>query len=102
MAFPVLRFFFPFFTLLCRPMKRKLGVIGFLAAWSLLMIYMDLYWLVMPNFHKEGPSFHWLDLATLGATVSIAGLAFWMRFGKNKIVPVGDLRLEQSLHFENV
>ena len=69
---------------------------------SLLMIYMDLYWLVMPNFHKEGPSFHWLDLATLGATVSIAGLAFWMRFGKNKIVPVGDLRLEQSLHFENV
>jgi hypothetical protein len=102
LAFPILRFFFPFFTLLCRPMKRKLGVIGFLAAWSLLMIYMDLYWLVMPNFHKEGPSFHWLDLATLGATVSIAGLAFWMRFGKNKIVPVGDLRLEQSLHFENV
>jgi len=102
LAFPILRFFFPFFTLLCRPMKRKLGVIGFLAAWSLLMIYMDLYWLVMPNFHKEGPSFHWLDLATLGATVSIAGLAFWTRFGKNKIVPVGDLRLEQSLHFENV
>ncbi len=102
LSLPVLRFFFPFFTLLCRPMKRKFTIIGFIAAWSLLMVYMDLYWLVMPNFHAEGPAFHWLDLATLGTTVSITGLAFWGRFQKNKIVPVGDLRLEQSLHFENV
>ena len=102
LSLPVLRFFFPFFALLCRPVKRKFTVIGFIAAWSLLMIYLDLYWLVMPNFHAEGPAFHWLDLATLGATVSITGLAFWARFKKNKIVPVGDLRFEQSLHFENV
>jgi hypothetical protein len=102
LSLPFIRFFIPFFTLLARPMKRKLSVIGFLAAWSLAAVYLDLYWVVMPNFHAAGPSFHWLDLATLGATASVAGLVFWSRFGAAKLVPVGDLRLEQSLHFENV
>lgn len=102
LALPFLRFFIPFFVLLCRPMKRKLGTIRAIAIWSLLMVYLDLYWLVMPNFHEEGPSLHWLDFATLAATVSVTGFVFWGRFQKNKIVPVGDLRLEQSLHFENV
>jgi hypothetical protein len=65
------------------------------------VVYLDLYWVVMPNFHTEGPSFHWLDIATLSATVSVCGLVFWGRFRKNKLVPVGDLRFKQSLHFEN-
>jgi hypothetical protein len=102
LALPFIRFFIPFFTLLCRPVKRKLGVLGFLSVWSLAVIYIDLYWIVMPNFHAEGPSISWIDFATLGATVSVCGLAFWGRFAKNKVVPVGDLRLEQSLHFENI
>jgi hypothetical protein len=99
---PFIRFFIPFFTLLCRPMKRRLTTILTIAVWSLIVIYMDIYWLVMPNFHKEGPAFHWLDFATLACTVSVCGFVFWGRFQKNKLVPVGDLRLEQSLHFENV
>lgn len=102
LSMPFIRFFIPFFLLLCRPMKRKLNVIRLLAIWSLIVIYVDLYWVVMPNFHKEGPAFHWLDLATLAMTLSVCGFVFWGRFQKNKIVPVGDLRLEQSLHFENV
>lgn len=102
LALPFLRFFIPFFALLCRPAKRRLTLIGVLAAYSLAMVYLDMYWVVMPNFYAEGPELHWLDLATLGATVSISGLMFWARFKRNKIVPVGDLRLEQSLHFENI
>ncbi|MEP6961194.1 MAG: hypothetical protein ABI995_03905 [Acidobacteriota bacterium] len=102
LALPFIRFFIPFFILLCRPVKRKLNVLGLLASWSLLVIYLDLYWIVMPNFHREGPSFHWLDLATLSATVSVCGVVFWGRFKKHKLAPVGDLRFEQSLHFENV
>jgi len=102
LSLPFIRFFIPFFILLCRPMKRKTTIIRLMAIWSLIVIYIDLYWVVMPNFHKEGPSFHWLDLATLATTVSVCGFVFWGRFQKNKLVPVGDLRLEQSLHFENV
>jgi hypothetical protein len=101
LAMPFIRFIIPFCILLCRPAKRSLKVIGFIAVWSLIVEYIDLYWIVMPTYFKNGPQPHWLDLATLVTTVSICGLVFWSRFRAHKMVPVGDLRFEQSLHFEN-
>ena len=101
LAMPFLRFIIPFFVLLCRPAKRSLTVIGVMSVWSLVVEYIDLYWVVMPTFSKTGPQIHWLDFATLAATISICGLIFWSRFKKHKLAPVGDLRFEQSLHFEN-
>jgi hypothetical protein len=101
LALPFIRFIIPFFVLLCRPAKRNLTIIGMVAGWSLLMEFLDLYWIVMPTHYPEGPQIHWLDFATLAATVSICGLQFWNRFRRHKMVPVGDLRLEQSLNFEN-
>jgi hypothetical protein len=101
LAMPFLRFLIPFFALLCRPAKRNLNVIAFFAVWSLVVEYIDLYWVVMPVYYPNGPQLHWLDLATLATTVGVCGLVFWYRLKQHKIVPVGDLRLEQSLHFEN-
>jgi len=101
LAMPFLRFLIPFPILLCRPAKRSLKVIGLMAAYSLIVEYIDLYWIFMPTYYKTGPQPHWLDLATIVTTVSICGLVFWSRFRKHKMVPVGDLRFEQSLHFEN-
>ncbi len=101
LAMPFLRFIIPFFTMLSRPAKRSLKMIAALAIWSLVVEYIDLYWVVMPTYFKNGPQFSWLDFATLAATLSICGLVFWSRFRKNKLAPVGDLRFEQSLHFEN-
>jgi len=101
LALPVLRFFLPFFTLLCRPAKRSLKVIRLVAAYSLVMVYVDMYWVVMPVHYRDGIRISWMDFATLGATVSVCGLVFWNKFRKHKMVPVGDLRFEQSLNFEN-
>jgi len=101
LAMPFLRFLIPFPILLSLPAKRSLKVVGFMAVWSLVVEYIDLYWVVMPTYYKTGPQPHWLDLATLVTTVSVCGLVFWSRFRAHKMVPVGDLRLEQSLHFEN-
>jgi len=101
LAMPFLRFIFPFFILLCRPAKRSITLVGILAGYSMIIEYVDLYWVVMPVYYKDGPQIHWLDFATLGVTLSVCGLMFWSRFKRNKMVPVGDLRLEQSLHFEN-
>jgi hypothetical protein len=101
LAMPFLRFLIPFPILLSLPAKRSLRVIGLMAVWSLVVEYIDLYWVVMPTYYKTGPQPHWLDLATLVTTVSVCGLVFWSRFRAHKMVPVGDLRLEQSLHFEN-
>ncbi len=101
LALPFVRFIIPFFVLLCRPAKRNLTIIGLVAGWSLIMEFIDIYWVVMPVHYPNGPQIHWLDFATLGATVSICGLQFWNRFRRHKMVPVGDLRFEQSLNFEN-
>ena len=101
LAFPFIRFFIPFFVLLCRPAKRNLTIIGLVAAWSLVVEFIDLFWVVMPMHYPNGPQLHWLDFATLAATVSICGLQFWSRFRRHKMVPVGNLRFEQSLNFEN-
>lgn len=102
LSLPFIRFFIPFFTLISRPAKRNLKILSFMAVWSLVVVYLDLYWVVMPVYYPNGPQIHWLDFATFGAVVSIAGLVFWSRFRRHALVPVGDLRLEQSLHFENV
>ena len=101
LSLPFIRFFIPFFTLISRPAKRNLTILSVMSVWSLVVVYLDLYWVVMPVFYPNGPQIHWLDFATLGATVSITGLVFWSRFRRHAMVPEGDLRLEQSLHFEN-
>lgn len=101
LALPFVRFFLPFFTLLCRPAKRSMTLIAIVAVWSLIVVYVDLYWVVMPVFSPHGIAMSWMDFAALGATVGVCGTVFWGRFKKNKMVPVGDLRLNQSLHFEN-
>jgi hypothetical protein len=101
LAMPFIRFLIPFFVLLCRPAKRSLKMIAAVAVWSILVEYVDLYWVVMPTYFKNGPQVSWQDFATLGATVSVCALVFWSRFQHHKLAPVGDLRFEQSLHFEN-
>lgn len=101
LSLPFLRFLIPFFILLCRPAKRSLKVIGLIAGWSLIVEFIDLYWVVMPVHYPTGPQISWMDFATLGLTLSVCGLVFWNKFRKHKMIPVGDLRLEQSLHFEN-
>ncbi len=101
LAMPFVRFLIPFVTLLCRPAKRNLKVLAVMAVWILVFEYVDLYWVVMPAYYHDGPQPHWLDVTTLAATVSLCGLAFWGRFKRHKMVPVGDLRFEQGLHFEN-
>jgi hypothetical protein len=101
LSMPIIRFIIPFFILLCRGAKRDLTVIGLIAGWSLIVEFIDLFWVVMPVHYPNGPQLSWLDFATLAFTISICGLQFWSRFRKHKMVPVGNLRFEQSLHFEN-
>jgi hypothetical protein len=96
------RFLIPFFGLLCRPAKRNFKVLSFFAIWILVWEYIDLYWVIMPTWYKAGVSPHWLDFATLVATISTTGLVFWSRFKKRNLMPIGDLRFEQGLRFENV
>ncbi len=60
-------FALPFFLLLFRTLKRHRHTLLWLAAWVLAMRLIDAYWLVEPDFHRQGFSLHLLDfLAPIG------------------------------------
>jgi hypothetical protein len=96
------RFCVPFLILIRRGAKRDLRILAFFAVWVIFMHFADMYWLIMPNFFKGGMSLSWMDFAALFAVISILGFAFWSRMKNHAIAPVGDLRFEQGLNFENV
>lgn len=95
-------FVLPFIGLLPRGYKRIKVVLGFWAVWLLAIHYIDLYWLVMPEFSSQTVPFGLIDLACLvglgGLYVAIAAYTL----GKHPLVPLKDPGLESSLKFENV
>ena len=98
----------PFMGLISAP-KRKKAVLAFWAVWILVMHYVDLFWLIMPEYYHfaEGEipevfcPFSWVDLFTF---IGIGGLflAGFARAARGKaLVPLKDPRLDESLAFEN-
>ena len=72
------------------------------AVWVLAMHWVDLYWLILPEFGAEGIPVHITDLTAL---VGLGGLylaAAAHRMRRHPLVPVQDPRLPESMAFENV
>jgi hypothetical protein len=95
-------FAFPFLGLMSRYAKRNKRLLGFFAVWLLVMHWVDLYWLVMPNLSPSGPPLHLLDVTSFIALASLllAGVVYQAR--KVNLLPIKDPRLKVSLAFENV
>ena len=94
-------FVLPFFFFLPVRTKKTRSLLALGSAWILLMHYLDLFWIVMPNLHPDGVMVHWLDLATLGGAVSILIGAMGFLSSRAAHIPVSDPRLEESLAFDN-
>ncbi len=96
-------FVIPFFWLISRNFKRNLQRLQIGALIILVMHVIDIYWFVMPNFQlgREGFHFHWMDVACLFAIGGIYGAYVFWRMTQHPLVPIGDPRLERSLHFQN-
>jgi hypothetical protein len=94
-------FIIPFLVLVFRASKRNMKVLTLAAIWFLIIQYVDWYWQVMPTFYPHGVSLHWLDVACLVAPLSALGLVFWSKMKAHALMPIGDPRFEQALHFQN-
>jgi hypothetical protein len=94
-------FVFPFFGLLSRHVKRNRTGLAFFAVWMVVMVYMDMYWLVMPSIDHE-PHLQLVDFLCVIGLLSalVAGAA--QRAGKLNLLPTKDPRLPRSLAFENI
>jgi hypothetical protein len=94
-------FMLPFLWLMSRYPKRKSVTLVAGAVWLLIMHWVDVFYLVMPNARPDGIPFRLMDLACF---VGIGGLflaaVFW-RLGRTNLIPVNDPRLSEALSFEN-
>ena len=87
----------PFCLLLSRRIKREAELIVIVAAGILVVRIVDLFWLVAPEFHRQGLVVSWLDILltlTLGATW--LGCFVWQLRGR-AILPVHDPQFEEAL-----
>ncbi len=93
-------FIIPFIMLLSRVTKRNVKMLGFWAGWLLVMHFVDMWWLVMPEL---GPALT-IPVAEIGLTVALTSLfiAGAVYVGaRHDIIPTRDPRLGESLSFHN-
>jgi hypothetical protein len=94
-------FVLPFVYLLPRFVKRRPKLFGPIAAWVLLMHYVDIYWIVMPQISPGRVPLHLLDLTCPLGIGGIMLAATAHRLRRRALVPLRDPRLAESLAFEN-
>ncbi len=94
-------FLAPFLGLLSRFPKRQMLLLVPGALWVMFMHWVDIYWLVMPNFSEGRVPLHPLDLTLfVGLGGVTTALVMW-RLRKLACIPEQDPRLVASLEFEN-
>jgi len=96
-ALVVGHFALPFALLLSRDLKRNFNLLAGVAVFVLLMRYIDIYWLVAPDFLKGAFGISWMDLV---APIAIGGiwLAYFLtQLPKRPLMPLRDPHLKEAL-----
>ena len=101
LALLVGHFLLPFAVLLSRGTKRRPQLLAAVAGWVLAMHWVDMFWLVAPELHRDAVKVHGLDVTVLLALAGFA-VAAWAHVMRHcALVPERDPRLAESLGFEN-
>ncbi len=101
LSLPICHFAIPFVYLMSRNVKRSPPFLAFGALWLLVTCYVDIYWLVMPNFYHHGPHFGFSDISSLLAVGGFMIYAFILKIQKHALIPFNDPRLPESLTYTN-
>ncbi len=94
---PLVRFLLPFLLLLPRMAKRKPGYLVKVAYLVLFGAWLDVYWMIMPNYSEN----FGFSLWDIGMGIGFFGFfAFAVRrfLAKHNTIPVKDPYLHESLH----
>jgi hypothetical protein len=92
----LVKFVIPFFLVISQAAKRNEKFMIFVCLWFLVAQWVDIYWMVYPNFF-ENPVFGFMDI---GIFAGFAGLFFLSvgHFAKRvNLVPVQDPQLEEGV-----
>jgi len=90
-------FALPFALLLSRDLKRNFRLLRGIAVFVLCMRCVDLYWIVMPTFRKQGFGISWMDF-----TIPLGLLGLWLAYfltqlEKRPLMPRNAPHLEEVL-----
>ncbi len=100
-ALIVLQFLVPFLLLLSRPLKRSAVGVSVVVLILVVMRFVDLFWIVMPNFFKSGFTIHWLNFTVPAAIGGLWIAGFLWQLSRRPILPLGAPNLEHALHHED-
>ena len=97
LALVVGHFALPFALLLSRDLKRNFKLLASLAIFILFMRFVDVFWLVTPDFTKGAFHLSWVDIA---APIGIGGIwlfYFLLQLEKRPLLPVNEPHLVEAL-----
>jgi hypothetical protein len=98
---PWCHFAIPFVYLMSWHVKRNVLALSAGAIWLATMCYIDIYWLIQPNFHHHGAHF---GIGDVGSILLVGGVFFFLfirRLNGASLVPAGDPRLADCLSYDN-
>lgn len=105
-ALLICRFCIPFLGLVSRHVKRNKFGLGFWSVWLLACFVLDVYLLVLPEFHWAN-SFSELPLGLVEILCLVGGVSLWVGntirlLASHALRPVHDPRTHESLAISNI
>jgi hypothetical protein len=91
------KFIVPFFALLPREAKRSMSRLMKVAIWMLFAHWVDLIWIIQPEFFREGPRVGLPEVAGLLAFGGLFGLLVTNFLSKHNVVAIKDPKLAESV-----
>jgi hypothetical protein len=98
---PWCHFAIPFLYLMSWHVKRNIVALSVGCVWLLTMCYIDIFWLIKPNFEHHGPHFGISDVGSLLAVGGLFLFLFIRRLNAANLIPAGDPRLPDCLTYDN-
>lgn len=95
----LIRFIVPYIMLLSQPSKMDPRRLKLAALWIIFSHFYDLYWLIMPNYNKQGIVFGWMEIAFPILAIGVIVLVFAIAAKNKNLVPIGDPKLERGIDF---
>jgi hypothetical protein len=91
------KFLIPFLILMPREAKRNQKILGYMGVFMLLAQWVDVLWMVQPEFFKDGPRVGLPEIGVTVGFVGVFGLLVSRFLAKHNVVAIGDPRLEESV-----
>jgi hypothetical protein len=94
-------FVIPFLLLVSRFIKRRPKLLAVTGIYLVVMTWIDIYWLVIPEFSPGVARFGLIDVLCFVGVTGLYSAVLALRLKRHSLVPERDPRLAESIAFEN-